>query len=1242
MKFHGRKRELKILHGIYNEICTGGKNSSSNSKSFERGEVQQETSPALNSGTSVFAAHGDDTVVTPVAIGSDANGRHQQSLKIQLGRQQPSVAFVSGCSGSGKSSLVMHFIDNLMESTAKMKGKTTTPTSIGLDGNGGDDRTVEPFFLVGKFDELSGADPFSAIVEAFTGFASKLLDGKNSYHAEGLRRIRRDVRESLRPEDVSVLTAVVPALDKIIATADLSRLSANTTKETKQQEEVQKEAENEGEDNDGSTNNAWNRLKYVLQLFVRTVATRHRPIVMFLDDLQWADNGSLDIVQALVTDKTIQNFMFIGTYRSEEVGNGHPLNARLARIEKVQPIEAINMKNLSIEEMIVFLNDHIKIHPNDCTTLATKVHAKTDGNIYFTVQVLAELNQNGALIFSHITKIWEWDDLQGMLVVDTALSDNVLEAVETKIRRAPRRIQRALVVMAYARSTMDIGNLHRLMEMDSGCAMEIDLLVNVLDRAVLEGFFSNNVGSDCYSFSHDKVQQASYSLVSEGKAREEFRLSMGRRLYEIGSSDDGEPWMLFAAAEHLNASPNFVEKNPLFLAQLNLNVGERASKISAYDQASTRLRAGLDALLRISNPWKGGHYDLTLKLHRAVADIELSRGNFQIGIDIGRYLLNNARNLMDKLPTYMSLATALGREELHAEALEMNRDALLQLGDYPKRNYIARVAKDLIAVRRFLKDTPESEIMKLPIMKDRCKESALVFLRGLAIQAFYCDNQVEFILGTLRALRITFKYGLSGYSAMAIIAYGMVQSELNDHEGSLRATRLARRVLEVCDAESQESIGLFCISHFIEGWSAPHEKTLEAYRIGHKSGMEAGDVESAYLNSWAAVHHARTSGSPLGPIEGMTGELLEQMELHNVKSIHVLMEQTNLPVQYLTGNEMKDGEPDWGKLSLLPTNNRHTSSENLRLLFWYIGRVELGVYFGKFDFADKMANRLAQILPRHNAYAPLSFRIFYSGLAASGMAKRMRGAGKHLQAQRYRIKAKRCANRLGQLSRSKGMNSYHRQMLLLADLHASGGKETSCSYDHAIAASLKCGHIHDAALGSELAGEYHLTGYFSSNPIVANASDALARQHFTRARDLYLQWGAYNKVDHLQKKRGDYIEGNRTPRRTKDEDVLIDNGDFFISSDEDTTRSAQTPTVLDLLTGVNPRATTSSHRSIQQKLSRKDDNSRECSSLPNEKTENDEVSVLTDISYPISTIATEQNQKIVFKSKLELQNELKS
>jgi len=1152
--FHGREREIEILRDIYAEVCR-------------------------KDHTHHHHHHHPKAKESPEAPGTPDTNETTDNTDAEKETPKRSVVLVAGLSGTGKSALVREFVEGLKSDDANS-----------TDGHQPHEIMPEPLFLSGKYNELAGSDPFSAIVEAFSGLSSLLLTGpqnrrksnestvsvsgsrrrsnestsnqssnssQHNRYAEDLVRIQRDVRASLGREDVAVLTKVVPALRKIFS--DDSSLPSSVSGSKHSSSMHKDELLGEG----SNTQNAFNRLKYVMQLFARTIATHGRPIVLFLDDLQWIDNGSLELLQALLTDKRIRNFMLIGSYRSDEVSQGHPLTQRMARIQKTQPVETIRVGNLTVDELIDFLHAHMKIDPFDCRNLATKVHATTNGNMFYVIQILVELNQQCALIYSEFKKEWEWDDVAGMLVLETGLSENLEEAIEEKVRRSPKLMKRALIMAAYSRSTIDIDTLFKLLEMhyharpiaskSHSPPLKIGQLSKALDRAVLEGFLSNNIGSKFYSFSHDKVLQASYALVPDGKAREKFRLWMGRKLYELGSSPTGDgvggdSWMLFAAAEHLNSSITLTDTDPIFVARMNLDIGERASKVSAYDQASKCLIAGLGALMMIPDydSWEE-EYDLTLRLHRAVADVELYLGRFERGNEIGRTLLEKVRDVQDGLPTYDALAQALGREELHVEAMAMNRDAMIHLGEYPKHNRVLALIKEVLAVQRYLKRISDDDILHLPIMTDRSKDYALTFTQGLAVQAFYCDNLVEFLLASIRALRITFKYGLSGYSGLAILSYGLIISSLNDHAGALRATNLAKKVMLKVQDKTKEPMFLFIAAHFVDGWVDSHEKSIDAYCQSYSIGMEVGDVENAFMSAFHAMFQARAAGTSLSSVGPMTDELLQQMDLYNVKQVYAALEQVHVTVQQLTKNHVI-GEPDWDELGLEPhSDGKRTGSENQTMLFYYIARVELGVYFGNYEFADQKADKLRQVMKTHTATIPLSFRTYYSGLAASGMAKKMRSAGKRGQAKKYKAKAKAFCKRLGQLNKNNGPINHHRELLLLADLNP----EKEVSYDKAINACLEGGHLQDAALGSELAGEYYLSTDNTQNGTIAfSTRKKVISRHFTRARDLYQLWGAHAKVNHLYKTRGDFIEG-RIDQRDSEKVVAIDIDEFSRNSSDD-------------------------------------------------------------------------------------------
>jgi hypothetical protein len=196
--------------------------------------------------------------------------------------------------------------------------------------------------------------------------------------------------------------------------------------------------------------------------------------------------------------------------------------------------------------------------------------------------------------------------------------------------------------------------------------------------------------------------------------------------------------MLFAAADHLNSCTGD-NQDSLALSKLNLSCGERASSVADFVSASVSLRLALKALRKLDDHWKL-HYDLSLRIYRAICDIELCLGNFESGNDLGQNLIGNCKKLQDKLPTFLALAVAKGRQDRHAEAMELCQTAICQLNAIPKSFHTMHMLKDNQIEKRLLKQYSSYDILMLPKMKDEKKLAAVDFLVECAARAFYCGN----------------------------------------------------------------------------------------------------------------------------------------------------------------------------------------------------------------------------------------------------------------------------------------------------------------------------------------------------------------------------------------------------------------------------------------------------------------------------------------------------------------------
>jgi len=243
--------------------------------------------------------------------------------------------------------------------------------------------------------------------------------------------------------------------------------------------------------------------------FVGAISTPERPVIMFLDDLQWCDSASLDLILALLTDLDMRYFMFIGSYQSDEVEPDGGLLRGLEVATIVQPvtrIPRIEVSNLPKDKLNMLLLDALQREGEDDTMELTEViYKKTSGNVFHSMQILEELQRKKRLTFSRLTSQWEWDLLGDSF--DHLLSEDVVETFMGKISNTHPDLQRVLILAAYTRSGIDVDTLSQLTVIN-GRLISFDELLAILDKAVADGLLTNTAGSRMYSFGHDRIQEA--------------------------------------------------------------------------------------------------------------------------------------------------------------------------------------------------------------------------------------------------------------------------------------------------------------------------------------------------------------------------------------------------------------------------------------------------------------------------------------------------------------------------------------------------------------------------------------------------------------------------------------------------------------------------------------------------------------------------------------------------------------
>ena len=361
---------------------------------------------------------------------------------------RPELVLVSGYSGIGKSAVV----NELHKPLVPPRG----------------------LFASGKFDQYKRDIPYATLAQAFQSLVRPLL----SKGEDDLRKWRDALREALEPNGLLIID-LVPELKHVIG----------------EQPPVPELPPSE----------AQRRFHLVFRRFIGVFARPEHPLALFLDDLQWLDAATLDLLEDLLTQTDLQNLMLIGAYRDNEVNATHPLVRKLDAIRQSgAAVQDIVLTPLRRDDLLQLLVDSLRSEQGRADPLATLIHEKTTGNPFFAIQFISTLADEGLLTFDYSVGCWVWDLNR---IHAKGYTDNVVELMVGKLNRLPVDTQEALKQFACMGNSAEFDMLAMAYE------KSIEELHQHLWEAVRTGLIFRS--DDSYRFLHDRVQEAAYSLIPE-------------------------------------------------------------------------------------------------------------------------------------------------------------------------------------------------------------------------------------------------------------------------------------------------------------------------------------------------------------------------------------------------------------------------------------------------------------------------------------------------------------------------------------------------------------------------------------------------------------------------------------------------------------------------------------------------------------------------------------------------------
>ncbi|QRM34255.1 AAA family ATPase [Microvirga sp. VF16] len=948
----------------------------------------------------------------------------------------PELVLVSGYSGIGKSSVVHEL------------HKVLVP-SRGL-------------FASGKFDQHKRDIPYATLAQAFQSLIRGLL-AKSETELAGWRDALREALGS----NGQLMVDVVPELRLIIG----------------QQPPVPPLEPQQ----------AHGRFQLVFRRFIGVFARSEHPLVLFLDDLQWLDAATLDLLEDLLIRSDLRHLMLIGAYRDNEVTADHPLMRKLDAIKSAGgTVAAITVARLAREHLGQLMADALRCAPERAAPLARLVHEKTGGNPFFAIQFLSSLAEEGMLTFDHDATRWCWDLNR---IHAKRYSDNVVDLMVGKLTRLPAETLKALQQLAC------LGNITELTTLSIVFETSEEQIHVALWPAVRQELVERLTGT--YRFVHDRIQEAAYSLIPE-ELRGEAHLRIGRLLATHIPPEKREE-AIFDIVNQFNRGAALVTSRDECeqLAELNLLAGQRAKDSTAHAAALTYFTAG--AALLPEDTWaRRPELVFALALHRA--ECEFLTGALTEAEARFAELADRATSLPDLAAItrlQVELFTTLGRSD---SAVEVTLDYLRRVGiawsAHPTKE---EVRQEYARMWRQLGDRPIEALLDLPRMADPAACGTMNILTAVVPAARHTDENLRpLVIG--RMANLSLEHGNSDASCHAYAMLGTVLGpEFGDYKAGFRFGQLGLNLVEQRGLRRFEARVSVSFGAVINPWTRHVQTGRQWVRRAFDTANRLGDLTFAAYSRNNLITNLLAAGDPLAEVQREAEAGLDFARQARFGLVIVFITTQLQLIRTLRGltpafGRFDDAGFDEGRFE------RHLEADpglSIAACWYWIRNLQARffarAYASGLEAASK-AQRLLWTMPAHLEWAEFHF---YAALVRAALCDAARAAerSRHLEALTTHHR------QLQEWTENCPENFANRAALIGAEIARLEGRELEAErlYEQAIRSARGNGFVHNEAIAYERASAFYR----------ARGFDEFAETYLRKARACYARWGADGKVRQL-------------------------------------------------------------------------------------------------------------------------------
>ncbi|MEH1990433.1 AAA family ATPase [Nostoc sp.] len=957
---------------------------------------------------------------------------------------QVEMMLVSGYAGIGKSALVQEIYKPITQKRG--------------------------YFISGKFDQFQRNIPYSAIADALQKLVQQLLSEPD----EQVQQWRSRLLTALG-NNGQIIIDVIPEVELIIG-----KQSAVP--------EI------------GATE-AQNRFHRIFRQFVRVFCSESHPLVIFLDDLQWIDSATLNLIELMLLDEQAQSLFLIGAYRDNEVNPTHPLVLMLERLRKQGAVlQEIILAPLTLLPLNQLIAETLHRNTDIVRPLAELVLRKTEGNPFFVNEFLRMLHSENLLTFDAQYLSWQWNIAQ---IQAQNITDNVVELMLHKLMKLPKNTQQILRLAACIGAEFNLDTLSIV------CDQPPETIFQDLLTAIQVGLIQplseldENLLIQEYKFLHDRVQQASYTLIDESQ-KQIVHLQIGRNL--LGKTlPERLSDRLFEIVDHLNHGIELVtdqlERNEI--ARLNLITGQKAKAAIAYSMAKKYLATSRVWLAASS--WQT-NYDLTLDLYLETTEVAYLCGDFEQVESWAAIVLQESQTVLDPVKIYdIKIQTYIAQNHL-LEAINTALHVLQQLGiRFPEQPNQLDIQLEIDAIASLFSEMPIERLSNLPQMVEPNKLEAMKILSRITTIAQVAAPNLMPLFAS-KQVSLSIQYGNASTSPVAYANFGLILCGMvGNIESGYRFGQLALRLLSQPYTHAIKSRTVTIVSSFIIPWKKHVRETLPQFLEGYQSGLETGDLEFAAYCAHCYCFHSFAVGKELVELERkMTkhGEAIRQIKQEIALTWNQVYQQSILNLIGRSVNPCRLIGEVYNEESKLPQHE--IANDGFAIFNVHLNKLSLCYLFYEYNQAlhnsDIAENYLLQMTATfakvlYYFYDSLTRLAIYPESCAQAQPEILKKVAAHQKEMKH-------------WAQYAPMNHLHKYYLIEAEKARVLGQlfDAEEFYEQAILGARDNEYIQEEALAYELAAKFYLS----------RGREKFAQTYIKEAHYCYERWGAIAKVRDLE------------------------------------------------------------------------------------------------------------------------------